>query len=191
MLRQVQEGQANPNKWKVGYGSHGETPVFEQFHHDGRVAWYATGTAVATVAALPIVVRMRWVLDSRVLRWVESTPKREEMAMALRKVAAAAAAPGAPGPGVSDRGDFPLIIEQLVETKYPDGSARVPGALIIVADVGGWRGCISDKDNDRTLWKAAASVLDLLTALETALAEDDPTAWRQASGGQRKPRKRG
>lgn len=111
--------------------------------------------------------------------------------MALRKITAAAAGPSAAGPGLEDRGQWPHLVEYLTETRYPDGSPREPSSLIIVADGTGWRGCVSDKDNSRTLWKSATTVEALLLTLEEALASDDPSVWRQSAAAKWKGKKKG
>ena len=109
--------------------------------------------------------------------------------MAVRKLNAAAQGPVACGPGLADANAWPCILEYLVTDKYPDGEKRETSALVIVADGSGWRGCVSDKDNNRTLWRTAATVEGLLLELETALAADDPAAWRQAGGFKGRKRK--
>lgn len=111
--------------------------------------------------------------------------------MALRKITTpAGTAPGG-GPGASDATTFPALWEHLTATQYPDGSVRETSSIIIVADHQGWRGCLSDKDNGRTMWKTASSVEELLLTLEEGAASDDPTAWRQSAGSKFKGKKRG
>lgn len=151
---------------------------------------YGTGTAVIELVDLPIVVRFPITLKPQSWYWGVSAPRRKELTMALRKILPQSGQKAASGPGIADGSDFPTLIEYLTQTVYPDGSKRETAALIIVADAGGWRGCLSDKDNQRSLWKAADSVLGLLMALEQAAAEDDPGAWRQQGGVSNKGKKR-
>jgi hypothetical protein len=94
------------------------------------------------------------------------------------------------GPGAEDVASWPVLWEYLTATSYPDGTPRETASIIIVADAGGWRGCLSDKDNGRTMWKTAASVEGLLLMLEEGAASDDPGAWRAAGGGFKNRRKR-
>jgi hypothetical protein len=118
-------------------------------------------------------------------------PARLKEVSMLRKVVSAsqpAAASG--GPGVADAASWPCLLEYLTATVYPDGQARETSAVIIVCDAAGWRGCVSDKDNGRTLWRAATTLEGLLLSLEEALATDDPAAWRQAAGKALKGKKR-
>lgn len=171
--------------WKHGV----EQPVFTRHYPEGNMALYGTGTAVIDLVDLPITVRFPIVLRPSSWHWQVTAGRRKELTMALKKVLRQAAEKTPGGPGVTDAGDFPTLIEYLTLTAYPDGTKRETAALIIVADAGGWRGCLSDKDNARSLWKASDSVLGLLMALEQAAAEDDPGAWRQQQGTSRKGRK--
>lgn len=177
--------------FKPWWSEQGERPVHEQAFTDGELRWYGSGTAVADMRGLPITIRMPFLIARGRVVWGMSTAKREELVMALRKVQPSAAGGANAGPGVADAASWPHLLEYLTETKYPDGSAREPSALIIVADGTGWRGCVSDKDNARTLWKTADSVEGLLLALEEALASDDPTVWRQSAAAKFKGKKRG
>ncbi len=53
--------------------------------------------------------------------------------------------------------------------------------MVIVADNGGWRGCLSDKANGLVMWKTGDSLQKLLNALEKALREANVRDWRRAS----------
>lgn len=172
------------------WGPLGELSVHQCSYWDGDLRFYGTGTAVAELRELPIMVRVPFLVARGRMLWVKSGPAMKEMAMALRKIGASATGAAQGGPGLADRETWAHILEYLTETKYPDGSAREPSSLIIVADTSGWRGCVSDKDNQRTMWKAADSVEALLNALEEALASDDPTHWRQSSAAKWKGKKR-
>jgi len=183
-------GQHDPSKWRAVYGDGGESPCLVRHYAEGDIRYYGSGTVEVVLHCLPIIMRVHWRRDGRAVRWAVDDTKRREACMALKKVAAAATGAKGGGPGITDQGDYPLILEYLTSTVFDDGSAREPSAMIIVADASGWRGCISDKDNGRTLWKAASSVGELLVTLELALSEDDPSAWRQAAGAKGKGKKR-
>lgn len=172
------------------YGAVGEEPVHVQEFSDGWQRYYGSRLLEVEVAVLPIKVRLPYTIEREGGQHKVRHPKLREVLMALKKVTTPAASAAASGPGVEDRAAFPLLLEYLAETKYPDGTAREPSALIIVADVSGWRGCVSDKDNGRTLWKTATTVEGLLLALEEALAVDDPSLWRAASATKFKGKKR-
>jgi len=114
----------------------------------------------------------------------------EVVIMALRKIEKTAGGDLAtPGGAPSDHNLFPNLWEHLSCTRYPDGSARLPSTLVIVGGGSEWRGCISDKDNDRVCWKTAASVDELLLHLEEAAATEDPRDWRQAQSTNQKKRR--
>lgn len=111
--------------------------------------------------------------------------------MALKKIAKGDGQSSNAGPGAEDALSWPNLWEHLSMHVYPDGSPRQTSSVIIVADNSGWRGCLSDKDNDRTLWRTASTVEGLLLALEEAAASDDPSVWRQAGASKWKGKKRG
>lgn len=166
---------------KPNYRDGFEVPVITREYPEGVVRYFGSRTAIAELRDLPITVRMPFVVINDRIFWASPKLERERLIMALRKLTAASQSNAASGPGLADANDWPELLAYLTETKYPTGEAREPSCLIIVADTSGWRGCVSDKDNARTLWKTAPSIDDLLNALEQALAEDDPTAWRQAA----------
>lgn len=104
--------------------------------------------------------------------------------MALRKVQKVAQGHGVESTHTpDDLEEFPTLWEHLSCLQYPDGSKRETSCLVIVAEGGTWKGCLSDKDNERSLWRTSDSLLGLLIALEQAATLDDPREWR---GGQRK-----
>ncbi len=172
------------------YNQSGEQPVHVQLFTEGEVRWYGSGTADVVVSILPIRVRIPWRVVSGRIRWGVADHMRREMAMALRKLTTPAAGVAASGPGASDVASWPVLWEYLTATAYPDGTARETASLIIVADAGGWRGCLSDKDNQRTMWKTSNTLEGLLLLLEEGAASDDPGAWRAAGGGFKNRRKR-
>jgi len=172
------------------YGYQGESAVHEQVYTEGVIRWYGTGTAEVVVTGFPITVRMPWKFDSGRIRWGLAASVRREMAMALRKITKVEGSPAVSGPGAEDAVLWPVLWQYLTATTYPDGEARETSSIIIVADAGGWRGCLSDKDNGRTMWKTANTVEGLLQLLEEGAASDDPSAWRAAGGGFKNRRKR-
>lgn len=102
--------------------------------------------------------------------------------MALRKVIHVASADQADAGGAADdAGLYPSLWEHLNCRRYPDGTARETSTIVIVAQDGRWKGCLSDKDNERVMWKAGDTLDALLTALEEAAAADDPSDWRRAA----------
>lgn len=172
------------------WGDAGEVPVHEVAYPEGELRFFGTGTAVADVRELPITVRMPFIVARGHMVWSVATSKRREMSMALRKIVQAAGEAAPAGPGLADAAAWPHLLEYLTVAKYPDGSAREVSSLIILADGTGWRGCLSDKDNGRTMWKTAITVEGLLLALEAAVAEDDPSQWRQSAAAKWKGKKK-
>jgi len=179
-----------PRPRLVLWGPDGELPVDVREFTEGTVAYYGTGMAVVVLRDLPITVRLPLDTRSSPFRWLVSSGRRSELIVALRKITAADPGASPPGPGAADAAAFPELWQHLTATTYPDGSARQTSSVIVVADAQGWRGCVSDKDNGRTLWRSSETVEGLLVALEDALAADDPASWRQAGGGFKNRRKR-
>lgn len=173
------------------WGPNGEVPIAVREFHDGGLRWYGTGTAVADLRELPITVRMPYLVVRGVITWAVPVKQREELTMALKKITAASGGPATTGNGPADATAWPTLLEYLTTTKYPDGSPRETSCVVITADASGWRGCVSDKDNQRTLWKVSETVEGLLLALEAALMADDPSDWRQSSAAKWKGKKRG
>lgn len=179
-----------PVAWVPNWTPQGERPVHVQAYSEGQMLYFASGLVEVILSALPIVVRLACGVAGGRFRWHVAEALRREMCVALKKITQTPGSSSPSGPGASDAEQWPNLWEHLTATKYPDGSDRQTSAVIIVADAAGWRGCVSDKDNNRTLWRTADSVEGLLLALEEALAADDPTAWRQAGGGFKGRRKR-
>jgi len=152
--------------------------------------WYGSGLVEVVVRSVPIILRLTAVVVSGAIRWSLAAEARREAAMALRKIVAEASAPGVPGPGVQDAAQWPNLVEHLTLDKYPDGSARKLSCVVVVAGPAGWQGCLSDKDNDRVMWKTASTLEGLLLTLEEGAALDDPSTWRQAAGAKFKGKKR-
>jgi len=90
---------------------------------------------------------------------------------------------------VADAVEYPQMIEYLTAERYPDGSARKPSSLVVLCDGQSWRVCLSDRDNERVLWKAGPTLKDALEAIELSLLGDDPTEWRRSADAQGKKKK--
>jgi hypothetical protein len=177
-------------RWRPLWGVLGERPLHVNKHSDGTWSYYGSGRAVADVLGAPIKVMVpARPLNGYVCRcWPAGTGEGE--LMALRKIVGQTGGGAAPVGTLADVATWPCLVEYLTMTSYPDGAARQVASLIVVADSSSWRGCVSDKDNDRTLWRSSATLEGLLLELEQALAADDPASWRQAGGGFKGKRKR-
>lgn len=73
---------------------------------------------------------------------------------------------------------FPGLCEYLTQAEWPDGSPRELACVLVVCEDGVWKGCLSDKATDRSLWASAASISGVLEALEKRLASPSPD-WRK------------
>ena len=178
-------------KWGAVWGGVGEVPLYTIQYAEADLAVYGSGTAELVMMEMPIVVRMPVAVVGGRTRLTLPAGHWRDLLVALKKITTApGSAPGG-GPGATDATSWPALWEHLTATTYPDGSVRVTSSIIIVADHQGWRGCLSDKDNERTMWKTSDTVEGLLLLLEEGAASDDPTAWRQSTGGKFKGRKRG
>lgn len=173
------------------YSAVGEVPCHRMAYEDGEVLVYGTRRAVVELRAVPIRVVMPWTLAEGVFSWGVRGEVRREMVAMLRKVLKVHPAPESPGSGAEDAVLFPTLWEHLTAQTYPDGEKRETSSIIIVADASGWRGCLSDKDNGRTMWKTAGTVEALLAALEDGAAKDDPSEWRASQWAKGKGKKRG
>ena len=89
--------------------------------------------------------------------------------------------PGGGGQPPKDAAAFPNLWEHLSVDKWPDGTKRETSTIIVVADNGGWRGCLSDKANSCVMWKTGPTLEALLKAMEKALDKVDPRDWRRAT----------
>lgn len=165
-------------------------PLYTMEYAEADVLVFGSGRAEVVLLGVPIIARLPVdVVDGCPRLALPAASKRADV-VALRKIVTAAGSPSSGGPGVEDAKSWPTLVEYLTCTAYPDGQPRVPSALVIVADSSGWRGCLSDKDNQRSLWKVSPTLEGLLLALEEAAAGDDPGQWRQSAEGKWKGKKR-
>jgi len=172
------------------YGATGEIPLFTTEYEEGEMRWYGSGLVEVALRVLPIILRLPVTLARGAIRWVLSEAVRREMVMALRKIVAEAVTPGVAGAGATDAAQWPNLLEHMTLDRYPDGSARKLSCVVVTAGPAGWQGCVSDKDNNRVMWKTSSTLEGLLLALEEGLAADDPSSWRQSADAKFKGRKR-
>jgi len=85
-------------------------------------------------------------------------------------------------------GQVPGVREMLVETRFPDGSARQTSTLLLFVEAGVVKVCLNDRDQGMSAWASGSSVLDCLLALESGL-QADTLQWR--ASGPRRGGKRG
>jgi hypothetical protein len=87
--------------------------------------------------------------------------------------------------------NYPSLWEQLTATRYPDGSAREPGSLLLFVQDGQIKAMLRDKDQGLCLWATAKGASQVLSLLETMVSDED-TDWREdrQAPGQQARRKR-
>ena len=154
-----------------------------------KVVWFDSRVLEVSDETKRWVLRVVGVEYRRTHFWFPPPHTAEGLNVALKKVQDAAG--GVHSEKGKEPADAPLytnIWEHLSCTRYPDGTARQTSTIIIVAGDAGWRGCLSDKDNGRVMWKTGDTLESLLNAIETALNEDDPRDWRRASEPPKKRR---
>lgn len=99
---------------------------------------------------------------------------------------------GAPCAGFDDESfqqSYPVLFSYMCDLCYEDGTARKTATLTLFADEGTLKGSLNDRDNERSLFLTARSLMELLDSLETALC-DAKTVWR-AYKADYHPQKRG
>lgn len=74
---------------------------------------------------------------------------------------------------------FPALAEFLCAVTWPDGSSRLPGTFMLLAEEGRWKGWLNDKACSRSCWLSGPSVEALLASLEAGLRTDS-LEWRRA-----------
>lgn len=76
-----------------------------------------------------------------------------------------------------DQTTYPLSWEFLFSMRWEDGSARVPGTLLIFTDLGRLKVCLSDRDQALVAFAVVGSTSEIFPAVERLLG--DPGAdWR-------------
>lgn len=84
---------------------------------------------------------------------------------------------------------WPTLWAYLTDEEYSDGSPRERSTLTFFIEDGQPKACLSDRQEDRTLWVSASSLQDLIVRLEALLATGK-AEWRDSrvgkKGGQKK-----
>lgn len=115
---------------------------------------------------------------------------RTELFNVLRKINHVASPNGHGSHGdPKDANVYTSLWEYLSATKYPDGAERVPSTIVVIAEAGRWKACLSDKDNARSCWKSADTLEELLLLLDQAASINDPTDWRTSKPFEPKKKK--
>lgn len=73
---------------------------------------------------------------------------------------------------------YPTLVEYLGQDTWEDGTAREVSTVLAVMECGLFKGCLIDKEGERTLWVTAPTPEKLWMALESALSGPRPD-WRK------------
>lgn len=60
----------------------------------------------------------------------------------------------------------PHLCEFLSLTQWADGTSRVPGTLLILAEDGLWKASLHDREGQRSCWLSGKTPTDLMASLE-------------------------
>lgn len=114
---------------------------------------------------------------------------KEDVVVAInRRVVVASADGGDDSYGPDELSQlFPHVVEFLVETRYGDGSNRLPGSLSFFTEDGMLKACLNDKDQGLIVFVSGSGLQGCLLALERGLQQDS-LEWRKAKdrGGKRR-----
>lgn len=80
---------------------------------------------------------------------------------------------------------YPLLVEMLVTTRWPDQKPREVATCLAVAEGGVWKVCLHDRANRRSAWVSGETLDAAFEALETGLQEGS-LGWRPSAQGNRR-----
>lgn len=112
-------------------------------------------------------------------------PDTKETDMALRKTPPPLNNGPPPPPSWQDpefERDFPSIYSFLMDTKYEDGQARVPGSMSIFTHAGALKAAVNDKDRGVVAFVSAPTWDELFAFLEAGICNDS-LEWKAGSKG--------
>lgn len=72
---------------------------------------------------------------------------------------------------------YPALWEYLTVTKFDDGTERQTSTLLVFSDGDEFRGCLNDRQEERSCWAVGVSFMGLIVALEERLASGT-AEWR-------------
>lgn len=78
-------------------------------------------------------------------------------------------------------GEYPLLAAHLGDPVYDDGTPRLTSTLLIFAEQGLWKACLSCRDTEEVAFVSASNTRDLFLKLEDGL-EADELDWREKKG---------
>lgn len=74
---------------------------------------------------------------------------------------------------------YPALFEFMTAVCYPDGQVRTPSSLLVFAEEGQFKMCLSERDRELALWGTGGTFEEALQVLERRLASDRPD-WRRS-----------
>jgi len=77
------------------------------------------------------------------------------------------------------RQSFPALSEYLTLDYWDDGTQRRTSTLLVFCEEGVWKGCLNDRENERSCWATAETHDELLKALNERLA-NGTSEWRRS-----------
>lgn len=80
---------------------------------------------------------------------------------------------------------YPALFEFLIEMEWSEGVVRETGTLLLFAEDGLWKACLSDRDGDRRAFYGSDSFTGLLEGLNKGLVADT-LDWRRNKFPQKK-----
>lgn len=86
---------------------------------------------------------------------------------------------------------YPALWEYLTLETWDDGTSRQTATLLVLSEGGSIKGCLNDRERERSCWATSWSFDGLLKALDEKLADGSAEwrssgAWKGKSGGKRK-----
>lgn len=89
----------------------------------------------------------------------------------------------------ADQSRWPVLVEFLASSSWPDGLPRRPGTLLLFVDEGRLKACLSDRDQELVLFVTAYGLVEALDGAEQAL-QDPKADWRKSrNAGQGRARR--
>jgi hypothetical protein len=82
---------------------------------------------------------------------------------------------------------LPALLEYLGSAVYPDGAPRMRSTLLVLVEDGAVKVCLSDRDQEQSLWRSGSSLEDALAALEVTLTSEHQDWRRSGNAGQQRP----
>ncbi len=112
-----------------------------------------------------------------------------ELLMALKRITPDKSLDASRSAGFDDAAfakDYPTLYEHLTATTWEDGTARIPSSIIMFAEEGMLKACLSERNDQMSLWASGNGLKGVLKALEGALNTPAPQWRKQKSQGGKK-----